>query len=57
MMLNMNPVRPALAALVLATLESEVSGTTWTIRKSDGTTFVTKTLTVDADADPVVGVT
>lgn len=47
----------SLAALILATFESSVSGTTWTIRKTGGTTFVVKTLTVDADADPVIGVT
>lgn len=47
----------SLAAVILATLESAISGTTWTIRKSGGTTFATKTVTVDADADPIVGVT
>lgn len=47
----------SLAAIVLATLESAVSGTTWTIRKSDGTTFTTKTLTTDSAAEPVTGVT
>jgi len=47
----------SLAAIVLAILESSVSGTTWTIRKTGGTTFVTKTLTVDAAADPITGVT
>lgn len=47
----------SLAAVILAILESSVSGTTWTIRKTGGTTFVTKTLTVDAAADPITGVT
>ena len=46
----------SLAAIVLATLESLMSGTTWTIYKTNGVTpFTTKTLTVDANADPVVG--
>lgn len=47
----------SLTTIILATLESSVSGTTWTIRKTGGTTFATKTLTVDAGADPVTGVT
>ena len=47
----------SLTALILATLESSVSGTTWTIRKTGGTTFVAKTVTVDAAADPIIGVT
>lgn len=47
----------SLAAIILAILESSISGTTWTIRKTGGTTFVTKTVTVDADADPITGVT
>jgi hypothetical protein len=47
----------SLAALVLAAFESSVSGTTWTIRKTDGTTFTTKSLTVDSGANPITGVT
>lgn len=47
----------SLAAIVLAILESSVAGTTWTIRKTGGTTFVTKTVTVDSAADPITGVT
>lgn len=47
----------SLAALILAALESSISGTTWTIRKTGGTTFVTKTVTVDDTADPITGVT
>lgn len=47
----------SLAAVILGILESSVSGTTWTIRKTGGTTFVTKTVTVDAAADPITGVT
>jgi len=46
-----------LGTIVLCILESVRSGTTWTIKRSDGdTTHVTKTLTLDANADPVVGV-
>jgi hypothetical protein len=47
----------SIAAIILATLESSISGTTWTIRKSGGTTFTTKTVTVDSDANPITGVT
>ncbi len=46
-----------IAELILAATESSISGTTWTIRKTDGSTFATRTLTTDADAEPVVGVT
>ncbi len=47
----------SLCTVVLAMLESSISGTTWTIRKTDGTTFVTKTLTTAASADSITGVT
>jgi hypothetical protein len=47
----------SLAALVLAHLESSISGSTWIIRKSGGSTFTTKTVTTDSGADPVTGVT
>ncbi len=48
----------SLTTLVLAMLESSRSGTTWTIKRTDGsTTHATKTLTVDANADPITGVT
>ena len=46
----------SLAAIVLGILESSRSATTWTIKKTDGSTFTSKTLTLDSDADPVVGV-
>ncbi len=47
----------SLAMVVLGMLESSRSGSTWTIKKSDGaTTKATKTLTLDALAEPVVGV-
>lgn len=47
----------SLAGLILAVFESAIVGTTWTIRKTGGSTFTTKTVTVDASADPIVGVT
>jgi hypothetical protein len=46
----------SLAAIVLGILESSRSSTTWTIKKTDGSTFTTKTLTLDSGADPVIGV-
>jgi len=46
-----------LAAVIFGILESSISGTTWTIKKSDGsTTFLTKTVTKDAAAEPITGV-
>ena len=46
-----------LCTIVLATLESAISGTDWTIKRTDGsTTHATKTLTVLAGASPIVGV-
>lgn len=47
----------SLAALVLAAFESAITGNTWTIKKTDGSTFTTKTVTTDANADPIVSVT
>lgn len=48
----------SLAALILAAFESAVSGTTWTIYKTDhSTTFATRTVTTDGDANPIVEVT
>lgn len=48
----------SLAFLILAHSESSVSNTVWTIYKTDGaTSFTTRTLTLDSDADPVTGVT
>ena len=48
----------SLYTIILATLESSISGTTWTIKQTDGsTTHQTKTVTVDAGADPITGVT
>jgi hypothetical protein len=46
----------SLCTVCLATLHSSVAGTTWTIRKTDGTTMATKTVTPSADAEPIVGV-
>lgn len=46
-----------ICTVVLAMMESSVSGTTWTIKRSNGTTtHATKTVTVDASADPITGV-
>ena len=46
-----------LAALILATLESNTVGTAWTIYKTDGVTvFLAKTLALDPAASPVIGV-
>ena len=47
----------SLCTVVLATLESSISGSTWTIKQTDGTTHVTKTVTTDAAANPITGVT
>ena len=47
-----------LATIILCLLESSRSATTWTIKRSDGTTtHATKTLTLDANANPVTAVT
>ena len=47
----------SLTTIVLAILESSVSGSTWTIKRTDGsTTHFTKTITTDAAADPITGV-
>lgn len=46
-----------LCTIVLASLESSVSGTTWTIKRTDGsTTHATKTVTSSASANPITGV-
>lgn len=47
----------SLAAVILSILEWALSGTTWTIKKTTGDTFTLKTVTTDADAEPVIGVT
>ena len=47
----------SLASLILAAFESSISGTTWTIKRTDGTTLhLTKTVATNAAADPIVGV-
>lgn len=43
--------------LIMAAFESAVSGTTWTVRKTDATTLGTKTVATDSAADPIVSVT
>ena len=45
-----------LATIVLAMLESERGGTTWTIRKTGGTPHVVKSLVLDQNALPVIEV-
>jgi len=48
----------SICTLVLAALESSVIGTSWTIKRTDGTTtHATKTVTTDASAEPITGVT
>lgn len=47
----------SLCTIVLASLESSVSGSTWTIKRTNGTTtHATKTVTSDAAASPITGV-
>ncbi len=46
-----------LGTIVLAALENSISGTTLTIKRTNGTTtHFTKTVTVDAAADPITGI-
>ena len=47
----------SICTIVLATLESSITDGTWTIRKTDGSTFTTKDVTEDENADPITGVT
>lgn len=47
-----------LCTVILATLENSISGSTLTIKRTDGTTtHVTKTLTTDPAANPITGIT
>jgi protein involved in polysaccharide export with SLBB domain len=47
----------SLASLILAALESSLSGTTWTIKRTDGSTIhITKTVTTSGSVDPITGV-
>lgn len=46
----------SLTELILEGLNSNLAGTTLTIRKSDGTTFSTHPVTVDPAADPITGI-
>lgn len=58
-MFSVESVAPehSLCTLVLAALEYDISGTTWTIRRTDGVTpHLIKTLTPDSTATFVVGV-
>lgn len=47
----------SLTAMILAALESSITDSTWTIRKTGGTTFTTKSVTTNALSDPITGVT
>ena len=47
----------SLCTVVLAALESQIAGTTWTIKQTDGvTTHAVKTVAKDASAEPITGV-
>jgi len=47
----------SLCTVVLAVLESSLSGTAWTIKRTDGSTpHAVKTVTTDAAAQPITGV-
>lgn len=46
----------SLTELVLAALNAAISGTNLTVRKTDGTTFNTKSVTLDSNAVPITGV-
>ncbi len=47
----------SLATIILATLESSISGSTWKIKRTDGTTIhASKTVTTDPNATPIVAV-
>jgi hypothetical protein len=47
----------SLCTVILATLQSAIAGGTWTIKRTDGTTtHATRTVTEDADSNPIVGV-
>ena len=46
------------ATVILAQLENSISGATLTIKRTDGsTTHFTKTLTTNAAAEPITGIT
>lgn len=47
----------SLYGLIAAAFEASLASTTLTVRKSDGSTLGTKTLTTDASAAPVTGIT
>ena len=47
----------SLCTIVLAALESQIEGSTWTIKRTDGsTTHAAKTVVKDANAEPITGV-
>jgi len=47
----------SLCFVILASSEGSRTATTWTVKKTDGTTFATKTLTEDEALNPVATVT
>jgi hypothetical protein len=47
----------SLAAMILATFKWALAGTAWTVKKTGGATFTTRTITTDSGANPVTGVT
>lgn len=46
----------SLTGVILGTMESSVSGLTWTIRKTNGDTFATKTVSTSTSAELITGV-
>lgn len=47
----------SLYGVIAASFEAALSGTTLTVRKSDGSTLGTKTVSTDAAAEPITGIT
>lgn len=53
-----SPETHSLYELIEAAFESAVAGTTWTIKRTDGSTpFNVRTVTTDASAEPIIAVT
>ena len=52
-----NAPEHSLATIILATLESSITGSTWKIKRTDGTTVhASKTVTTDPNATPITAV-
>lgn len=47
----------SLGTVILSMLENSISGTTLTIKKTDGSTLFTKTLTLNVNASPITAIT